>query len=67
LFLKSTPIPSETGPVKTSTPLTLFQRKAEGGLEKGLANLWRRKSITKKVHAVVVSMKLNGKSQLKAN
>jgi len=27
------------------------QRKTEGGLEKGLANLWSRKKITKKAHA----------------
>jgi hypothetical protein len=29
----------------------LCQRKTEGGLETGLANLWNRKKITKKAHA----------------
>ena len=41
----------------------LCQRKTEGGLEKGLANLWSRKKITKKAH-VVVGKKPNGKCQL---
>jgi hypothetical protein len=38
-------------PKKASEP-PLCQRKAEGGLENGLANLWRRKRITKRAHAV---------------
>jgi hypothetical protein len=29
----------------------MCQRKIEGGQEKGLANLWSRKRITKKAHA----------------
>jgi hypothetical protein len=34
-----------------STKRSLCQRKTEGGLEKGLENLWSRKKITKKAHA----------------
>jgi hypothetical protein len=34
-----------------STKRSLYLRKAEGGLEKGLANRWSRKRITKKAHA----------------
>jgi signal peptidase I len=38
------------GPIVPDRPLC--QRKAEGGLENGLANLWSRRKITKKAHAV---------------
>ena len=34
-----------------STKRSFCQRKTEGGQEKGLANLWSRKKITKKAHA----------------
>jgi hypothetical protein len=47
-----------------STKRSLCQRKTEGGQEKGLAYLWRRKRITKKANAVV-GQKPNGKSQIK--
>ncbi len=40
----------------------LCQRKIEGGLEKGLANPWSGKRITKGL-GLVVSKKPNGKSQ----
>jgi hypothetical protein len=34
-----------------STKISLCQRKTEGGLEKGLANLWRKINIKKKARA----------------
>ena len=36
---------------KNASKHPVFQRKAEDGLEKRLANLWRGKNITKKAHA----------------
>jgi hypothetical protein len=44
-----------------SAPFT--REKTIGGLEKGLANLWSRRKITKKAHATV-DKKPNGKSRL---
>jgi hypothetical protein len=35
-----------------STKRSFYQRKTEGGLEKGLANLWSGRKITKKARAV---------------
>jgi hypothetical protein len=43
---------------------SLCQRNTQGGLEKGLGNLWRRKKITKRL-TLIVSKKPNGKSRLK--
>jgi hypothetical protein len=42
----------------------LCQRKTNGGQKKGLANLWSRKKIRKKGHAVVGKIS-NGKSQIR--
>jgi hypothetical protein len=36
---------------KKASKHPLCQRKIEDGLQKGLANLWRGKKITKKAHA----------------
>src|SRR5208337_2472397 len=39
------------GKVQMSMQRVLCPKEVEGGLEGGLANLWRRKRITKKAHA----------------